>query len=244
MARQSNAGDIINRASVEVGLLKVADPVASTKEGFVQMTELLNSCGQEMVELNEWQILQKPFLIVTQEGDTGTYDLPDDFDRMINQTGWDQTNRVSIGGPLSPQDWSYLEGRDLVSQSIYASFRMVDNKVDLYPQPPPVGLRVRFEYISRDWVKEAGDGNVFKDLVSASTDVVLFEAILMIKLLKAKFLEAKGFDSKAARIEFETLFLARTGQETGAPILNAARGTRGFPYLHPYYSTPDTGFGN
>jgi len=33
----------------------------------------------------------------------GTYDLPADFNYMIDQTGWDRTNRVSIGGPLSPK---------------------------------------------------------------------------------------------------------------------------------------------
>lgn len=244
MARQLTANDIINRAAVEVGLLRDVDPVASSAEAFIQLTELLNASGQEMVELHEWQILNKVYQFTVQLGDSGDYALPDDFSYMINQTGWDQTNRVSIGGPLSPQDWSYLEGRDLVSQSIYASFRLWDNDMSLFPQPPPEGLRVRFEYISRNWVKEAGAGNITKDAVSQGTDLVLYEPILIIKLLKAKFLEAKGFDSKAARIEFETIFLSRTGKDTGAPILNAARGTRGFPYLHPYYSTPDTGFGS
>ena len=36
---------------------------------------------------------------------------------------------------------------------------------------------------------------------------------------------------------------SRTGKDTGAPILNAANASRGFPYLSPYYNTGDTGFG-
>lgn len=242
MARLYSANDIINRTALEVGLLTSDDPVADTDEAFIQLTGLLNSAGQEMVELHPWQILNQVFEFTTTDTDTGTYDLPDDFSYMIDQTGWDKTNRVAIGGPLSPQDWSYLDGRDLVSQSIYASFRLVDNKFDLYPQPPPVGLQVRFEYISRNWVQPQQSTDP-TDIVENGSDVVLYEPILIIKFLKAKFLEAKGFDPTSARLEFENMFNSRTGKDTGAPILSASNTSRGFPLLHPVYNTPDTGFG-
>ena len=243
MARLLTANDIINRAAVEVGLVKAVDPVGDLDETFVQLTELLTSAGQEMVELHPWQILVKEFQIVTTDQDTGTYDLPDDFSYMIDQTGWEHSNRVAMGGPLSPQDWTYLKGRDLISQSIYASFRLVDNKFDIYPQEPvPNGLDINFEYIGRNWVQEQNQGPL-KDMITIGTDVVLYEPIMIIKFLKCKFLEAKGFDPSSARNEFENMFNSRTGKDTGAPILNASNNSRGFPYLHPYYNTSDTGYG-
>jgi hypothetical protein len=64
-----------------------------------------------------------------------------------------------------------------------------------------------------------------------------------LKFLKVKMLEAKGFDASSARLEFENIFDARTGQDEGASILSASNNSRGFPYLHPYYSTGDTGYG-
>ena len=243
MPRVYTANKIINSAALEVGLIPVTDPVASSSEEFVQLTGLLTAAGQELVLLHAWQALVKEYLITTTDQDTGTYDLPDDFSYMIDQTGWDKSNRVAIGGPLSAQDWSYLDGRDLVSQSIYASFRLMDNKFDLYPQPPPVGLDIRFEYISRNWVQEQGQPEPNKDEILAGSDLVLYEPIMAIKFLKAKFLEAKGFDSSSARAEFETMFLSRTGKDEGAPILSASNNSRGFPYLHPYYNTADTGYG-
>jgi len=216
--------------------------MSSADESFIQLRGLLNAAGQELVDLHPWQGLNREFKLTTAEGDTGSYDLPEDFSYMIDQTGWDQSNRVAIGGPLSAQDWSYLEGRDLVSQSIYASFRLVDNKFDLYPQPPHVGLDIRFEYISRNWVLE-DDRTTYKDMATTTSDVVLYEALLIIKLLKVRFLDAKGFDSSAARHEFEVLFNSRTGKDEGAPILSASNNSRGFPYLHPYYNTGNTGYG-
>lgn len=241
MARQDTANDIINAVAIEVGLLKDPDPVASVDETFIQFTGLLSVAGQEMVELYEWQVLTEKFQITTTDQDTGTYDLPDDFAYMIDQTGWEHSNRVAIGGPLSPQDWTYLEGRDLISQSIYASFRLVDGKFDLYPQPPPVGLDVNFEYISRNWVKE--NGGIRREDIGAGSDIILFEPILIKKYLRVKWLSAKGFDTSDAKTEFENMFQARTGRDLGAPILSASNNSRGFPFLHPYYNTSDTGYG-
>jgi hypothetical protein len=243
MARFLNANDVINRVAVEVGLSPDVDPVGSSDELFEQFTGLLTAAGQELVELHPWQVLRGVFEFTTTDTDTGTYNLPDDFSYMIDQTGWDKSNRVAIGGPLSAQDWSYLDGRDLVSQSIYASFRLVDNKFDLYPQPPPVGLDIRFEYISRNWVTESGQQEPNQDKIGAGSDIVMYEPIMIIKFLKAKWLEAKGLEPGAARLEFETMFLSRTGKDEGAPILSASNNSRGFPYLHPYYNTADTGYG-
>ena len=244
MARQETANVIINRVAIEVGLSQVADPVADADKAFEQLTGLLTAAGQELVELHQWQVLRQEIQFTTVvPSDDGVYDLPDDFSYMIDQSGWDQTNNAPITGPLSPQDWSYLVGRDLVSQTIYASFRIVENKLELFPQPPANGIVMRFEYISRYWIQQAGENAPDEDTIQIGTDVVLYEPILIIKFLKVKFLEAKGFDSSAARLEFETIFNSRTGKDVGAPILNAGSNSRTFPYLHPYRNIGDTGYG-
>ena len=243
MPRFSTANDILNRAAVECGLLPDNNPVASTDESFLQLTQLLNGAGQELVELHPWQALIKSYQVTTLHDDTGIYELPDDFGYMIDQTGWERTNTRPMGGPLTPQDWTYLKGRDLVSQSIYASFRIADNDLQIYPNDPvQPGLDINFEYISRNWIVESS-GVVYRDTVGASSDTVLFDANLIIKFLKAKFLEMKGFDSTMARNEFSMLFEARIGKDAGAPVLNASFNTRGEPYLNGYYSVPDTGYG-
>ena len=195
-----------------------------------------------MIE-HAWQILVKKFQVTTADTDSGTYTLPDDFSYMIDQTGWEYSQAVPLGGPLSAQDWTYLAGRDLVSQSIYASFRLVDNKFDLYPQPPPNGLDIRFEYISRNWTAEQANTDNRSDVVVTGSDVILFETIMMVKFLKLKFLSAKGFDTAQAALDFETIFLSRTGKDEGAQILNASAFSRGYPYLNGYFNVGDTNYG-
>ena len=242
MARFDNAGDIINRAALEIGLVPVSDPVGSTDEAFIQLTGLLTSAGQEMVELHPWQVLTSVFEFTTTDLDTGSYDLPDDYSYMIDQTGWDRSNDLPVAGPLSAQDWTYLEGRDLVSSTIYASFRELDGKMNLFPQPPPVGLRVTFEYMGRNWLREQGASDAFRDTVGSGDDIILFEPILMVKFLKLKFLSAKGFDATTAALEFDNIFQGRIGKNTGAPILSASN-TGGYPYLNSYRNLPDTNYG-
>ena len=91
--RYLTAEDIINRASVEVGLNLTGDPFASNDPSARQMRTLLTSCGQTLIQDYPWQGLQRKFQLTTQPGDSGSYDLPADFSYMIDQTDWQQ------GGP-------------------------------------------------------------------------------------------------------------------------------------------------
>jgi hypothetical protein len=255
MARYETANTIINDTALEVGLVPAADPYASLDEAFIQLRGLLTSAGRELCDMHNWPLLVKNYSVTTIEGDTGDYALPSDFNRMINQTGWDQNRHLPIGGPLSPQDWTYLEGRDLSSTTIYASFRLEDGIFRIFPKPPPLpaggatpgfqGIYVTFEYISGNWVNEAGSAPIYsgiKDRPTIGSDIILFQPIMMVKMLKMKFLSAKGFDSSGAANEFQLLFKARTGQDEGSPVLSAA-GLRGFPFLNGYRNVGDTGFG-
>jgi hypothetical protein len=241
MPRFLTANDVLNRVVLEVGLDTSTDPYADQNTVFKQLRGLLDSAGQELVELYEWVGLRRAWEITTV-ADQNEYDLPDDFAYMVNQTGWDRTNDLPLGGPLTAQTWTYLQGRDLVNQTIYATFRLGENVLELFPDPPPVGLSLNFEYISRNWVREAGS-DTLRDTVGAGNDTILYDPILIIKFLKAKHLEAKGFDSSSARLEFENMFTSRAGRDAGARILSAGGSNRGFPLIHPYRNTGDTGYG-
>jgi hypothetical protein len=246
MARYENANTIINDAALEVGLIPVTDPFASQDETFIQLRGLLTGAGRELVDMHNWSILMENYEVITQVGDSGDYPLPDDFNRMINQTGWDQGNQLPIGGPLSAQDWTYLEGRDLASTTIYASFRLEDGIFRIFPQPPPADIDIRFEYISNYWVQEVSAAKMvpgIKDRPTSGTDLILFQPIMMVKMLKMQFLAAKGFDNSAAVGEFMRIFAARTGQDEGAMILSASNRNSSFPYLDAWRNVGSTGFG-
>lgn len=242
MARFQTANDIINRASVEVGLNADTDPVGSPDETYVQMQALLDSCGQELVNLYDWPILIRTMSIDTTSDPSGAYDLPDDWDHMVNQTVWDTVNTVPVAGPLSPQQWTYLEGRNLVSQTIYASLREYDNKLQLYPQPAPPTV-ITLEYISRNWVKPQTRSLGEQDEVLTGSDIILYDPLLIVKMLKMKYLQAKGLPAMDVAMEFDTILQARMSKSTGAPMLNAGAQARQYPYINPYQNLGDTNYG-
>jgi hypothetical protein len=247
VARWISANDIINRAAVEVGLNPVNDAYATPDPNFQSLRYLLNSCGQELVQEFDWNISMRSHEFTTQAGDSGVYDLPEDFSYMIDQTGWQQGSpgaAYPLLGPASPQWWSYLQASQLYSVTIYAWFRIKEGKLSLWPQPPPVGVPIRYEYISRAWVKAGDQADTYKDMATIPSDIVLYEPILIVKRLKLAFLQAKGFDTMKAEDEYEDALEAWKGKDQSSPKLSLTRGYPGYKMLDGYTNVPETGFGS
>lgn len=250
MARYDSAGDVVNAAATECGLVAVADPYASSDPAFVQLCALLGQAGREMLGLFNWQRFVKSVQIITgttvaNPPGTGFYDLPVDFGDFIDQTGWSPVTGgtgMPLGGPLSEQDWAYLVNTNLASSTIYISFKNSQGQFQVLPNPPPTGIKINFNYISRYWVAANATPTVLaKDKPTLSNDWVLYEPIMIVKFLKLRFLEAKGFDTTAAVAQFLNMFNSWTGKDVSAPVLNAAR-CRIFPYLG-WRNVPETNFG-
>ena len=204
------------------------------------MRYLLQTSGEELTLAHPWEWQIASHSILTQALETGNYPLPDDFLQMIDQSGWERAENVPLFGPLSSQDWTYLLGRDLVSHTIYASFRIKENQFSIFPQPPPAGLDINFEYQTKNWVDRAGTPD---SEIVAGDDVILFDKTLITRHLKLKWLEAKGFDTTKPQDDFDIVFNFLTGKDKGAEIISAGRGNRGFPYLDTYRNTRDSGYG-
>ena len=228
---------------MEVGLSPSTDAWADQSQHFLQMRYLLQTAGEELTLAHAWEWQQQPHSILTGAADTGNYPLPDDFLQMIDQTGWERGANVPLFGPLSAQDWTYLLGRDLVSQTIYASFRIKEGQFSVFPQPPPEGLQINFEYQSKNWVSDGLPTPTLSDTVTSGSELVLFDRTLISRYLKLKWLESKGFDTSKPQDDFNQVFSSVTGKDKGAEILSAGHGRRGFPYLDGRYNVPDTGYG-
>ena len=235
-----SANDIVNRAAAEVGLAPVEDTYASLDPKFIQLRFLLNTAGEELMQAFAWEFLVREHQITTQQGDTGVYDLPADFGYMINQTGWERKENVPLGGPLSGQDWTYLKGRDLAQNTLYASFRIAQGKFNVYPDPPPSGLDINFEYITVNWAQSAGGAP--QPEIRLGSDKPLFDKTLITRYLKLKYLESGGFNTIKAQDDFNVVFAFLTGNDKGGVVLSAGSSIRAYPYLG-IGNLPDTGYG-
>lgn len=234
------AGDIINRTAKYVGLAAVEDPYASTDSNFIRLCALLTDVGQEICRLREWTHLQNEYTFNTVAGQEA-YDLPADFRTMVEQSGWNRTSRLPLGGPLSPQEWQFLKGQT-VGLTFTVQFRPWKQQLHLYAGSSiPDGYTIAYEYLSTFWVQPEGQSTGTQAEPTASSDVILFDPLLMTRALRLAFLKASGFDTAAAQGDYDTALELITSEDAQGPILSLNR--RGSAQLIGAGNVPITGFG-
>lgn len=158
------------------------------------------------------------------------YPEPDGFDRFINRTWWDRTNRWQLLGPLSPQiDQWHLSG--IVAFGPRRFFRQVGPGPNTYRiWPPPAELvnplQLVFEYQTNQRVRVNGSQTEFSFFFENDTDVPLLDDRLIIAGIKWRFWEQKGFNWLSKRKEYDDMvdrFISRDG---GASTLSLVRDSR------------------
>jgi len=235
------AVNVVNQAASEIGLTVPSgnNPWSSSDPAMARMIALLKTSGQMLMNMYEWQSKLVVYTLTTHSGDTGQYALPTDYDVFIDQTGWQQSYFWPLRGPYSAQMWQRVV--NYPTTGIYVAFRIQDNQLWIWPQPPPVNVGITFMYKSRGWVTDATT-QARKDHVDNPNDVILFDSLLIQALLKLRYLSSIGHDTAAAQKEFDLMFDTITSKEaSAAPELELARDAR-FPFITGFNS-PDTGFG-
>lgn len=239
MPAWSTAGKIVSQVATEVGLGPNADPFAAVDPNFVQLCALLASVGQEIVLLRKWTHLVVPYNFATVENQS-SYALPADFREMIDQTGWNRSTRLPIQ-VVSAQQWEYVQAL-AIGVTLNVLFRLLDQTLQITPAPATAGQTIAFEYISSNWCAAAGNTPT-KDTPSASSDIVFFDKLLMVKALKLAFLADKGFDTTAAQQKYDDVLELVKGADSASPILRIGGGSQVGPPLLGTANIPITGFG-
>lgn len=144
------ASNLINDAAKELGLLTtaVANPFASSDANVLQLCALAKSVGQELLRVHPWQQLQATGTITTASG-TASYALATDFQRIVDQTGWNRTDIAPLGGPLNARQWQAIQASS--TSVVDTAFRIYSDRVYLTPTPSSIET-IAYEYISRYWV--------------------------------------------------------------------------------------------
>lgn len=177
-----------------------------------------------------------------------TYPEPQDFDRFINQTWWDRTNRWALMGPDSPQiDQWHRSGvvtigpRRHFRQIGYNNFQFEpsdfnnDFNADFNSQtsvgvnnyrlwPPPgatdTPINLVFEYISSNCVLSISGAP--QPNFQADTDVPLLDPNMLILGAKWRFWQIKGFDYAAMQAEYRDYVDRKYANDGGAKTLSMA----------------------
>jgi hypothetical protein len=231
----STAGVLVARASVQCGFLNltaaqiaVYDPLASTDPNVVQMLEHLNTLGTELAAQVKAH-LQREFTLTTAGG-ASSYALPADYAEMVDDTLWNRPGLLPLYGPLTPQAEQYLKARSVAS-AIRTPFRIQGNRL-AFPVVPADGLTVSGLYVSSNWIQTAASGTgPDADHVTAATDYVLFDALLVVYGLKLLWLTDKGLDNTAAGSLFKGRLEHVKGKVGGGQTLSLAGGGCGERFI-------------
>lgn len=236
--RRITVNEVIRRALGTMGLVKPANVSDATDATTRQMLDLLTECGQELIGEYDWQDLVKTHTFTTTS--ELLYDLPTDWERFIDDTGWNNTGRIPLLGPMNPQQWRMLQARQLGGTTLRLQYIIREDKFNLYFVPNPA-QEIAIDYISRGWVIDGTDSSVRRDYPLNSSDIVVYSPRVIVPLLKWKWRDAKGFDTTSAKKEYEdALKVAKYSDKphTALPLSGRSQ----FPYLG-YINMPDTGLG-
>lgn len=156
-----------------------------------------------------------------------TYPGPAGYDRQINRTSWDRTNRWELIGPDSPQtdEW-HRSG--IVTTSPRRHFRWVGDLAGgnyrLWPPPQAVDtpFQIAWEYVSNYWVQSVSGTN--KASFTADTDLPVLDSQAIILGTKWRFGQAKSLPSAASlQLEYSEYVMQLIARDGGAPTLRASK---------------------
>lgn len=156
-----------------------------------------------------------------------TYPEPTDFDRFINRTAWDRTNRWELIGPDSPQEDQWHRS-GIVTTGPRRHFRQTGDlpagNYRIWPPPQTVDtpFQIAWEYISTYWVNSAA--NVGKAKFTADNDYPNLDAQALILGTKWRFAQAKSLPSAASlQLEYTEYVKQLMARDGGAPTLHMSQ---------------------
>lgn len=244
MALYDTVGNIVTDVAVEAGLgAPITDVYASTDANILQMLALLKSTGRGLVLEYPWLQFRKEYTFPTVALTT-SYALPEDFQSMVDGTGWNRTARLPLV-QLSDAAWQQYKAT-LVGVVLSILFRpaaaALPPTLEL-PASPTAGQTIAFDYRSRYWVGPLTDAGPTSDAPAAYTDYIFLDVQLITRALKLAFLRAKGFDISAAQDDFDAaLANVQSANVNVAPTLSL-NGPRFIDRLLDDQNLPITGYG-
>jgi len=166
------------------------------------------------------------------------YPMPSDYQRTVNKTQYNKTNRWSVIGPKSSQEWQWLKA-SYITTGPRMRYRIMGNKFTIWPMAT-TQVTLGFEYQSNAWVESAA--GVAKTTATVDTDTFLFPDRLLVLGTKLKYFEIKGFDTTTLYSDYQRELSKFKAQDAGADTLSMA--PRYPNILLTQNNLPDTGFGN
>lgn len=140
-----------------------------------QIFQAIKTSITDLARNYQWQELQKEYTFSSVIAQAG-YDLPSDFDRMVDNTFWNASQNWAMIGGLTPESWRVLKNSLLTQAETVEYFRIRGNQIIIHRTPSVVESYV-YEYITKNIVKSAS--NVAQSEFLADTDNTVIDEYLV-----------------------------------------------------------------
>lgn len=214
----------IQTAAAELGLTPPPTVVASNDTTATQLLALFGAVCEELVRDYNWSALHVEYTFPTVY-DTNTYALPDDFQRIVNDTEWNGRTQNVLAGPANPSAWQRMKNSSISTYNYV--FRIKGANVVIQPTPSIESSNLSLEYISAYYLVDSTT-RLPKAAVDSNSDLFVFDDRLIINGVKLKFKEITGLNGEAAAYDYEMTKRSVISSDGGAPVLMMGRSNTGF----------------
>lgn len=212
---------IVQNACDRLGLQRPNAVMTSGDDTIRIMRALATQEGRELAARATWQKLTREQTFTTVAATVQPGAIPADFDRFINGTVWNYTEREPMLGPLEPVEWQALNAGLVGPPDLY--FRIRGSDFLILPAPP-AGEEIRFEYVSAYWVDTDGDAVGNASAWVADTNTALFDEELLTLGLIWRFLKRNKLPFVDEFSEYTTLVNQAIARDGARRVVNIAGG--------------------
>ena len=225
---------IIQGAAIKIGIDRPTSIIGSQAVEVMELVELANEEGSELVRRGDWQVLRKELLFTSIAGETQTGMVPSDYDHMVSGTVWNRTKHRKIEGVVTPQTWQQIKSGNV--GTVYDTLYMRGGDFLLSPVPAG-GDVIAAEYVSKNFCQSSGGTK--QNAWAADTDTGVLDERLMKLGIVVRYKMQKGLDFAADLAHYETQVTLALGMDKPTRKLNFSGGdTVGFGLI-----VPETGYG-
>lgn len=140
--------------------------------------QILQAVKNSIIELSrgyQWQELQKEYTFASVISQAN-YSLPSDFDRLVNDTFWNQNQHRALIGATTAEIWRILKDSATLGVGDEEFYRIRNNEIVIH-QTPTVAENYVFEYITKNIVKSST--NTPQTSFLADTDIPVIDEYIV-----------------------------------------------------------------
>jgi hypothetical protein len=246
--------ELAQNIAVKARLNIPAQVFGNTDEDAVLIKTCLRAGSlRDVMRAGNWEVLRKRLTedydndLLSGTGDYMVFDLPSDFDRIVNKTVWELNDLKRMEGPLTVDEWqaslSGLVATAAVTK-VYTIKRYTEGADEtkkvfaIYPTTTSGGSEdFSYVYMSNQYIYDSNKN--MKTEYTADGDYTVLDDDLVELAGLIRVLKTLGMDYGEEMNEFQAILKERLSRDGGAPTI-AMDGPSSFRLV---WNLPETGYG-